>query len=704
MAVKITQKYELFKDVDGDPLENGYIYIGTTGLNPETSPITVYFDEALTLPAPQPLRTSGGYIQNAGTPANIYVDTDYSIIVRNKNLTLIYTSLSNNAEAGLASSVDTIGDLIGLDEATTIEELEVYGYYAKGDGAGGLFIWDSTTIKANANAGTIIDPSVSLANQGTGVGTGCWIKQYSGIVNIKWFGAVGDGTTNDTDSFVKAVNEGSIFIPKGDYVIGEVVVPEDCSIIGENQNLVRILPLLTTGYIFKLSNRSSLAKITFYDPSQTYELTSDYLNESFVDNPVCISNNGSSMSVTVKEISIVGFNVFLSQSDEDTTDLSIWSFDNIRGFPLLTGFDVKRSFDILKFNNVHFNLNYYIKFGKTSINVNYYSKAMLQTKIFYFGRVDDAQISNCFIFGANTFLKTRLNAFTGDDGTGGGASITNSSADIVSNFLNIQRTDSSFGYSVVNGWCAPVVTPLSGDKQASFIIGGEANEIRVVNFHQFGTGHGVEDPAITKLADHFSYFELGSLYNRFLINNAQCIQLDSGGTIFKDYATNTPSLQNTFLGVVLDAAANFSGLFDVDGDKAIEVTDKKIKTYGIHNTDTSTDEGILSGSYTPSQGDSPNQNVASITHVLAIYTKVGKIVTVSGQFTFTPTATGVITEIYITRPILTTGGQAKGAGACFPLNEAIFVEPSGNDIKFVLNNPPTIDTRICSFTLQYNIV
>jgi len=206
MAVKITQKYELFKDVDGDPLENGYIYIGTTGLNPEISPITVYFDEALTLPASQPLRTSGGYIQNAGTPANIYVDSDYSITVRNKNETLIYTSLSNNAEAGLSSSVDTIGDLIGLDEATTTEELEVYGYHAKGDGAGGLFIWASTTSKANANGGTIVDPSVSLANQGTGVGTGCWIRQYSGTVNARWFGAIADGTTDDTLHIQRALD------------------------------------------------------------------------------------------------------------------------------------------------------------------------------------------------------------------------------------------------------------------------------------------------------------------------------------------------------------------------------------------------------------------------------------------------------------------------------------------------------------------
>jgi len=264
MAIKITQKYELFKDVDGDPLENGYIYIGTIGLNPEVSPITVYFDEALTLPATQPLRTSGGYIQNAGTPANIYVDTDYSITVRNKNETLIYTSLSNNVEAGLSSSVDVIGDLIGLDEATTTEELEVYGYHAKGDGAGDLFIWDATVSKPDANGGTIIDPSVSLANQGTGVGTGCWIRQYSEVINVKWFGAKGDDSTDDVLAIQSAIDSisggGIVFAPSGIYrtSLPLVLAESYTSLIGEGEYATEIKSTSVSGNIIEIGDGSNI--------------------------------------------------------------------------------------------------------------------------------------------------------------------------------------------------------------------------------------------------------------------------------------------------------------------------------------------------------------------------------------------------------------------------------------------------------------
>jgi len=55
MASFITSPYPVFFDKDGTPLENGSIYIGQPNLNPETSPVTVYWDEALTQPAAQPI-------------------------------------------------------------------------------------------------------------------------------------------------------------------------------------------------------------------------------------------------------------------------------------------------------------------------------------------------------------------------------------------------------------------------------------------------------------------------------------------------------------------------------------------------------------------------------------------------------------------------------------------------------------------------
>ena len=91
-ALSINPPFPVFPDTDGQPLEDGYIWIGTAGLNPLTNPIVVYWDAALTLPAGQPVRTINGFPSRAGTPARLYAGSDYSIQVQNKNGSIVYSS------------------------------------------------------------------------------------------------------------------------------------------------------------------------------------------------------------------------------------------------------------------------------------------------------------------------------------------------------------------------------------------------------------------------------------------------------------------------------------------------------------------------------------------------------------------------------------------------------------------------------------
>lgn len=91
-ALSIQPTYPIFTDIDGQPLEDGYIWIGVANLAPIVNPITVYWDAALTIPAAQPIRTRGGYPMNSGTPARLYVNSDYSIQVQNKNGSVVYSS------------------------------------------------------------------------------------------------------------------------------------------------------------------------------------------------------------------------------------------------------------------------------------------------------------------------------------------------------------------------------------------------------------------------------------------------------------------------------------------------------------------------------------------------------------------------------------------------------------------------------------
>lgn len=93
-ALPLLVPFPVFTDLDGQPLDNGKVYIGTVNLDPVTNPIQVYYDEALTITASQPLHTSGGYIYRNGTPTNVYVNaSEFSITVNDSKNLLVYTSL-----------------------------------------------------------------------------------------------------------------------------------------------------------------------------------------------------------------------------------------------------------------------------------------------------------------------------------------------------------------------------------------------------------------------------------------------------------------------------------------------------------------------------------------------------------------------------------------------------------------------------------
>jgi hypothetical protein len=111
-SIEIDPPYQSFAGADGNPLENGYIFVGEVNQNPVTNPIIVYFDSAQTIIAPQPIRTLNGYPVFQGSPSRFYVNVDYSIQVKDKNGNVVYTSLNGNAFPGSAGIlfVNATGD------------------------------------------------------------------------------------------------------------------------------------------------------------------------------------------------------------------------------------------------------------------------------------------------------------------------------------------------------------------------------------------------------------------------------------------------------------------------------------------------------------------------------------------------------------------------------------------------------------------
>jgi hypothetical protein len=94
-ALAIESPFPVFTGLDGKPLDNGRIYVGVANLNPVTNPVAVYWDESLTIPASQPVPTSGGYAVYRGSPAQLYADAaTVSIRVEDGAGALVFSAAS----------------------------------------------------------------------------------------------------------------------------------------------------------------------------------------------------------------------------------------------------------------------------------------------------------------------------------------------------------------------------------------------------------------------------------------------------------------------------------------------------------------------------------------------------------------------------------------------------------------------------------
>lgn len=111
---------------------------------------------------------------------------------------------------------------------------QTLGFYAAGDGGGGLWRWDATAASTvYANGGTVVRPT---GHSGSGV----WRRVYDGPVNVLWFGAYRDNTNStttraaiqaaidwaiyrDTSTASAITGYEDVYIPGGRYSVDDVI-------------------------------------------------------------------------------------------------------------------------------------------------------------------------------------------------------------------------------------------------------------------------------------------------------------------------------------------------------------------------------------------------------------------------------------------------------------------------------------------------
>ena len=292
---QVASPFQLFFDGAGDPLDNGSIYIGTVSQNPVTSPVQVYWDEAGTIPAAQPLRTSAGYIVRNGSPARVYLsEDDYSLLALDVKGRVVFTE----------SSVTSISTLRG-DLADTSD-------LAKGDALIGV----KRTV-ANSVATTLHN----------------WIEQQS--YNVKTdFGAKGDNATDDTVAFQRAIAaaaavEGKVVVPAGTYKItSTLTITNRVDLVGERSAVLKryapITILAITGDYARVSgldfdgNRSGFPFPTYGRAAQIF-VTGSY---NLIDG--CFIYQGNSHGIGLDgQSSTCRFNMVTNNNLADNAEVGV---------------------------------------------------------------------------------------------------------------------------------------------------------------------------------------------------------------------------------------------------------------------------------------------------------------------------------------------------------------------------------------------
>lgn len=144
---------------------------------------------------------------------------------------------SGGGVGGGGLSFRTTEDLKAFVGTTEGQVATTLGCLTPGDGGGGDWWWDAADAESVDNVGTVVGESPA----------GRWKRIFSGAINAKWFGAVGDGETADHAAIQSAIAEAQssgaqLHLPTGEYLIGATLtITSDIAIFGTGESRTKFV-------------------------------------------------------------------------------------------------------------------------------------------------------------------------------------------------------------------------------------------------------------------------------------------------------------------------------------------------------------------------------------------------------------------------------------------------------------------------------
>ncbi|CAN7678785.1 hypothetical protein [Mesorhizobium sp. LjNodule214] len=231
-------------------------------------------------------------------------------------------------------------------------------------GREGIFVWTTGNFAARITADTA--EGLYVKADAIASSAGAWVRSFSGPRNARWFGIVGDGTTDDTAALAAAfTNAGSgvsVLIPSGYNVVVDstLTVPAGCMLTGEKpctggNGMAAALPTMTKVYVnsagtLSIGDGCSVRNLAICRRGLTFNITSAQVASDFLGIGVTIRN--ASCNIVLQDLVVLGFDTGIA-SIAGATNVSRVHMQRIHG-DNINGISLTNSFDVTYIREVHF--------------------------------------------------------------------------------------------------------------------------------------------------------------------------------------------------------------------------------------------------------------------------------------------------------------------------------------------------------------